>query len=445
MLIALGPQALPLDMPTLLFVAVCMAAVLGLFLIIAWLQERSVRALAWWGAAYLIGASSMALWSAPAKLFDLPADLPAALIFVACGMIWNGVRLFHGRRVLAVATFAGAVVWLLLCQLPTVDQGSNARIVLGALVVAAYTFFIALELGRERRKSLYSRTAALLVPLLHAAIFLMPLAMRALLPSSIGSQWLMVFALETMLYALGTAIIVLMMVKDYHLRIYRSAASIDPLTGLLNRRAFLENALALCAAQAKRREPVTLLMFDLDHFKSINDRFGHPVGDDVLRTFARVARSSMRANDIIGRLGGEEFAAIVPASLDIATRIAERLRLSFQEAGVAIGLNAIGATVSIGAAMAPAPVTAIDTLLARADVALYGAKHAGRNRLCTAADEAPPAPPARSIAAAHAGQAAAPVPARTPVVPRKSRGLLPDPADKHVHRHDTVSPALHRH
>jgi diguanylate cyclase (GGDEF)-like protein len=395
-----------LDVPTLSFVAICIAAVLGLLLIVAWIQERNIRALAWWGAAYLIGASSMALWSAPAPLFTLPPELPAALIFVACGMIWNGVRLFHGRPLLPAANFAGALGWLLLCQLPDLPQGSNARIALGAAVVAIYTFFIAYELGRERRKSLYSRTAAVVVPMLHAAIFLMPLAMKAWLPASFAAGWLAVFALETMLYAVGTAIIVLLMVKDHHVHVYRNAASTDFLTGLLNRRAFLENALNLCALQAKRNEPLTLLIFDLDHFKSVNDRFGHAVGDDVLKLFAQVARANTRSNDIIARLGGEEFAAIVPAPAEIAAKIANRLRVSFEAAGVTVGALAIGATVSIGAATAQAPVTDIDALIARADAALYSAKRGGRNRLHAAGDEPAPSDRVRMIAAARAGNTA---------------------------------------
>jgi diguanylate cyclase (GGDEF)-like protein len=419
-LLALVPQATPLDVPTLAFGAICIAAALGLFLIFAWVQERNIPALAWWGAAYLIGASSMALWSAPTPLFALPPDLPAALIFVACGMIWNGVRLFHGRRILPIATFAGAIVWLLLCQWPAIAQDANARIVLGVIVVASYTFVITFELWRERRKSLYSRTAAVVVPMLHAAIFLMPLAMKALLPEGFADGWLAVFVLETMLYALGIAFIMLLMVKDHHVRVHRSAASTDHLTGLINRRAFLENALELCAHQAKRGEPVTLLMLDLDHFKSINDRFGHAVGDEVLRVFARVARSSMRADDIVGRLGGEEFAAIVPAPIEIAARIAERLRASFETAGKAIGAQAIGATVSIGAASAQAPVTDIDALLARADAALYRAKHDGRNRLHIAGDETPPSTRERFIAAARAEQA----PENVQALPPKTRGRL---------------------
>ncbi len=384
---AVSPHATPLDVPTLLFVAVCLTAALGLFLIFAWLTERSVRALAWWGAAYLIGASSLALWSAPAPFFRLPADIPAALIFVACGMIWNGVRLFHGRPILPVATFAGAIVWVGLCQLPGAAPGGNLRIAFSALVVATYTFCIAFELWRERRKSLYSRSAAVVVPLLHAIIFSAPLALKVLMPAKYAAEWLEVFALETMIYVTGTAFIVLLMVKDYHLHVERHAASTDPLTGLLNRRAFMENAMRLCLQQAKRGQPVTLLMFDLDHFKRVNDRFGHAAGDEVLRVFAQTARSSMRANDIIGRLGGEEFAAIVPAPLDIASKIAERLRVAFEAAGAVVGVHAIGATVSIGAAEANAPVVDVAPLLSRADAALYRAKNDGRNRLCAADSE----------------------------------------------------------
>jgi diguanylate cyclase (GGDEF)-like protein len=392
-----------LDGPTLAFVTVCIVALLGLFLILAWLQQRDVRALAWWGAAYLIGASSLALWATPHQWIALPREVPFAMIFIACGMIWNGVRLFRGRRLLPVAAFAGAVAWLVLCQLPVFGPGSTARVVLGVLVVAAYTFVIAFELSHERRKSLYSRTAAIIVPCLHAAIFLMPLAMRALMPQVIAASWLAVFALETILYSVGTAFIVLLMVKDHHVGIYRHAASTDFLTGLLNRRAFLENALRLCARQADGSKPVTLLMFDLDHFKSINDHFGHAVGDEALRVFAQVIRKAMRASDIICRLGGEEFAAIVAEPMDLAAPIAERVRAAFEIAGAVVAGQAIGATVSIGAATATDVVTNIDALIARADAALYRAKGEGRNRLRTADDEQA-SQRARLIAAARGAQ-----------------------------------------
>ena len=380
MVLAVNVQTSNLDLPTLSLVAVCIAGLLGIFLIIDWMQQRNVRALAWWGSAYLMGASGIALASMPTPLIELPAVVPGALTFLACGMIWNGVRLFQGRRILPVATFIGAALWLGVGQIPGVLENGNGQIV-GALIVPVYTFFIAFELWRERRRTRYSRAAAIVVPCLHAGIFLVPLAMHAVLPADHNAAWLTVFTLETIIYAVGTAFIVMLMVKDHHVHVYRTAACTDHLTGLLNRRAFFENAQALCALQAKHNEPVAMLMFDLDHFKSINDRFGHTAGDEVLRLFGRVVRASTRADDIIARFGGEEFIAIVPGGLESATKIAERVRLGFEAAGATVDSNAIGATVSIGAAVSHEPVTAIDGLIARTDAALYRAKHAGRNRV----------------------------------------------------------------
>jgi diguanylate cyclase (GGDEF)-like protein len=260
------------------------------------------------------------------------------------------------------------------------------RIALGALVVAIYTFFIAFELSHERRKSLYSCTAAVVVPCLHASIFPMPLAMRAFTPQIIAASWLTIFVLETIVYAVGLAFIVLLMVKDQNVGYYRHAAANDFLTGLLNRRTFLENALKLCAHRSHKK-PVTLLIFDLDHFKSINDQFGHVMGDEVLRVFARVVRRSMRVTDIIGRIGGEEFATIVAEPMELALPIAERVRVGFERAGGVVAGQPIGATVSIGAATSHELVTNIDALIACADAALYRAKGEGRNRLRTAKAE----------------------------------------------------------
>jgi diguanylate cyclase (GGDEF)-like protein len=188
----------------------------------------------------------------------------------------------------------------------------------------------------------------------------------------------------------------------------------------LNRRAFFENAATLCKRQARRGEPVAVLMFDLDHFKSINDRFGHSVGDEVLRLFTRVARTSTRANDIIGRFGGEEFVAIVPGGLDVAEKIAERVRVAFEGAGTIVENHHVAATVSIGAAASLDAAVSIDALIARADAALYRAKHDGRNRVVATESEvaserarliaaARRTPPSREAASARISQRGRPV------------------------------------
>jgi len=374
-----------LDLPTLLFVAVLIATLLGAFMILAWLQDKTLRALAWWGAAYLIAGSAGSMWGARAPLAMVPAGYSSALIFVACGMVWNGVRLFQGRRVLPLAVVAGALLWLIAMQAPDLANSENARAALAALVVSGYIFCITFEMWRERRKTNYSRLTAIVVPLLHAAIFVVPVAVSTLVPAA-PIDWIGLFAIEVMLYAVGAAFLVVLMVKDRNVLMYRTAASTDHLTGLLNRRAFGDSATALCLNQRRHRAPITVFVFDLDHFKSINDRFGHATGDDALRVFAECVRTSMRAGDIIGRLGGEEFAAVVPASSAVASEIAERVRVCFERAGAMVGTHALAATVSVGAASAEAADLDIDALVGRADAALYRAKNGGRNRVEFAED-----------------------------------------------------------
>ena len=383
---AAGQQGL-LDVPTLVFAAVCVVGFLGMLLLTTWLQQREVRALAWWGSAYLIGAAAIAQWGAPEPTIRLPPEIPEAVIFVACGIVWNGVRLFHGRSLWPRAVFGGAIVWLIACQFDGIEEGSLGRIVAGAVTIAVYTFFIAFELARERRKSAYSRLAAAVVPSFYAGMFMVPLGMQAFLPEVFAAHWLTVLALEAIFYAVGTAFILLMMVKDHHVHFYRKAATTDGLTGLLNRRAFIEAATAMQKAQGARGEPVTLLMFDLDHFKSVNDRFGHATGDSVLKVFAQTATGSVRATDIVARLGGEEFVAMVPESIEGACHVAERLRAAYETAGLMVDDIAVGSTVSIGLATSYRPVADIDALLLRADEALYLAKREGRNRFRCAPEE----------------------------------------------------------
>jgi diguanylate cyclase (GGDEF)-like protein len=279
--------------------------------------------------------------------------------------------------------FAGAAVWLFACLFTDFLGWAAARIVLSSLIVSAYTFLTASELWRERRKALLRRWPAIFVPILHGAVFLFPIPLASLIPAdggivSLASGWIAVFALETMLYVVGTAFIVLVLAKERSVRIHRDAASTDEMTGLLNRRGFFAAAHQLATRQAKKGEPVSVLLFDLDHFKSVNDRFGHPVGDEALRVFASVVGSNMRANDVVARFGGEEFIAMLPGTLADATVAAERVRLAFQAAGHKVAGCQLDATVSIGAACGGIDV---DSLIATADVALYRAKGNGRNRV----------------------------------------------------------------
>jgi diguanylate cyclase (GGDEF)-like protein len=181
------------------------------------------------------------------------------------------------------------------------------------------------------------------------------------------------------------AFIVLVLAQDRVVHIHKTAAETDLLTGVFNRRAFLAGAHKLMTAQAKRRAEVGVLLFDLDKFKSINDRFGHAVGDDVLKLFAETASAAIRTSDIFARFGGEEFAIILPGGTEEAAVVAERVRFAFEVRAVEVSGHEINGTVSIGVTSAMVPKNfdprMIEELLARADGALYRAKENGRNRI----------------------------------------------------------------
>ena len=220
----------------------------------------------------------------------MPSWLADVLLFIALGMIWSAARLFHGRQVRWGAMCFGATVWAASCMSSALPHSPAARIMLSSFIVATYTFLIAAELWRERRKSLIRRWPALFVPMLHGAIFLFPVALASLGVRSLATGWIAVFAIEVVLYVVGAAFIVLVLAKDRTVNRYKTAAETDPLTALLNRRGFFEAAAALMTGNKASKTPVSVLAFDLDHFKSINDRYGHKTGDAVLGLFAKVAR-----------------------------------------------------------------------------------------------------------------------------------------------------------
>jgi len=159
-------------------------------------------------------------------------------------------------------------------------------------------------------------------------------------------------------------------------------AMIDPLTAVANRRYFYQRASIEIGAAQRRRSPLACLMLDIDFFKSVNDAHGHAAGDQVLKRVAEIVLAGIRPYDLLGRLGGEEFAVLLPdADPATAATIAERLRVAVSAAPALVDGVALPVTVSIGISMLVPEDAAIDPLLDRADRALYEAKHGGRDRV----------------------------------------------------------------
>ena len=379
-----------LDTSTLYVVATMVAAMLGAMLLFFGNQEN-IPALKWWGTAYLLGAASVALWTlAGQTLGETMLTALNAVGFVACGMVWNASRIFHGRKPNLPGLVLGALAWIAAVT-TLASEASALRMTIGAGIVAIYAALTAGELWTERRRKLQRRWPAIAIPVLHGVVLMLPILLGDLFrPQESGlhhSVWVTVFSIELMLYVVGTVFVIFMLVSERTVTAHKTAASMDPLTGMFNRRGFAEATSRVIEREAQAGRPVTVMIFDIDHFKSINDRFGHPAGDEILKLFATVVINNLRITDLSGRVGGEEFAALLPCELEEGVLVAERVREAFATSGIVVDEGPVDTTVSIGVAGGPAG-TELEVLLAAADTALYQAKRSGRNRV-EAAEELP--------------------------------------------------------
>jgi diguanylate cyclase (GGDEF)-like protein len=369
-----------LDVNTLFMVTIYVEAILGLLLLFAWAQNMAIRAVCWWGFAHMIRAASVVLFGLYGSAPDLiTIDLANALLFTAFAVTWTGARVFDGRPVEPVYLVTGAVLWLLICRLP---------VLIASGIITAYTWLTAYEFWRGRSEQLVSRWPAIFMLFAHGALFLLRTPLVKLLPWTpgnsdlFGSVWLTVLSFEALLFTISIAFILLAMAKERTELRHRTAAMVDPLTGIANRRAFLADAGAAAKRHDGNPKPSSMLLIDLDNFKSINDTFGHALGDRVLEIFTASTREALRGSDLFGRLGGEEFAVLLSdMNSEAAVTVAERIRESFAEATSEVDGNAVGATVSIGIAHCDGAVLEVPELLAQADRALYFAKERGRNRV----------------------------------------------------------------
>ncbi|WP_027580629.1 GGDEF domain-containing protein [Bradyrhizobium sp. Ai1a-2] len=378
------------DISTLYLFATMVAAMLGAMLLFFGNQEK-IPALKWWGSAYLLGAASVAASTLAGSMLGEIASLALnAVGFIACGMVWNAARVFHGRKPNIPGLVLGAIAWV-GAALTLSPERPMLKLTIGAAIIAIYACLTAAELGRERRRAMRRRWPALAVPVLHGCVLLLPILLGNFLrphDAAFGeSIWVTVFSVELILYAIGTVFVIFMLVSDREVTAHKTAASMDPLTGMFNRRGFAEACTRVIEREAEAGRPVTVMIFDIDHFKSINDRFGHPAGDEILKLFSAVVVNNLRISDLSGRIGGEEFAALLPCPLEEGVLAAERVRECFQASGIVCDEGPVDTTVSIGVAGGPAG-TELEVLLAAADTALYQAKRGGRNRV-EAAEELP--------------------------------------------------------
>jgi diguanylate cyclase (GGDEF)-like protein len=372
-----------LDLPTLMVMQSFAMASAGVVLLVAWLQGRSVAVLGIWGAAHLNAAAGIiCLMLGVRTQHSMFMAAGGSLLSFQSALIWKAARTFDAKPApLAAALLVPIGVLVGGAILHRFD--GTVALVMGAIPMIAVV--VTLWLGRGDQ--LAARWPLIGLSVLHTA------ALAVAIYSSFGSangpnvvpavMSLYGFIyFESIVFALGTAVFILALVKERDEAASAAAARIDSLTGIANRAAFLGSAERILRRCSHDAMPVSVIMFDLDRFKSINDRYGHAVGDAVIKAFCDAASVTLRPTDLIGRMGGEEFAVLLAGcSIEAAFVRADRIRAAFLESCRFIRGVQVGATVSGGVAVSGGADDSIEALLETADAALYCAKAEGRNRI----------------------------------------------------------------
>ena len=371
------------SLTTFLAIAVFTPAVAGCLLLLSWLQHRTVAALGVWGSGFLLSSMATTL------IIVLRGTIPDfwsiivgnALLAAAYGILWGGARKFEGKNV-SILALAGVGLWLAACSISPIYARPEARAAVMAAIGICYTLLAVLELWRGRGDGVW-RWPIMLLLLAHAASIPIhiPVAGAWKHPDPADVDLLTFMVFEAAFVSICASYLFGSLVNDRIAVAYQRASLTDPLTGVTNRRGFFQMGERLLIRTRFANQPAALIMFDLDRFKTINDKFGHGTGDEVLVAFCRLATAQLRDNDLFGRIGGEEFASLLPnTTRQDALSLAERVRAAVESASLHVGDHAIRATVSVGVVPLTNDASAdLAGLLDAADHALYRAKEAGRN------------------------------------------------------------------
>lgn len=374
-----------IDNATLLIaIAFSSAALMGA-LLIGWVNARAETYLAYGSAGIgFIVVAMVGLGIRNGAFSLLHLLVPYVLILTGFGLIYAASRLFRDPTSSVKPAIIAWAVSIVLLVIPLVMGLSGVGVFSLNVTGGVFMLLCAREYWIGRRESPAALISNAVLYTLSGVSFFACAVLIAidgkLVLTALPDNWAEWFnSIMSLVGLTGIGAITLTLHHSRAARRHRHEANTDSLTGLLNRRALFDrfDALDLPVGTA-------VLMFDIDHFKQINDRQGHAGGDEVIRHFGSVLRQNTRQDDTIARIGGEEFCAILqPMPIESANAIAERIRADFEARPVQRAFEAIQATVSVGVATS-GENESFSSVLSRADDALYRAKHSGRNRVTIA-------------------------------------------------------------
>lgn len=367
-----------LDVYTLFICELYVLGFLSIIMIFAWSGAQYDRVLGFTTVAIIATIASVWLGSlrSHGHLF-LPVAVGNTLVMLAYGMWLNAFLVFAGLRP-GFSWLFGALLWALLCCFPSFYHSVPKRIMVSCLLCISYTVALIIMLIRSRACLQITFWPAQLLLCFHLVFHLSRMCFDSG-GSDHGAMGHNPFSsyviLESTLFVIGLTFTILAMVNERTQIRYKQASLRDPLTSVWNRRALFAQAKTAEKKSEQREQPLVALVFDLDHFKNINDRYGHNQGDRVLLDFCRIAKKVLPAECTFSRLGGEEFAAFFIGDMQKAQSLCEEIRLL----AMISRPDNIEYTVSIG--MAAGRNHSFSSLMMMADKALYEAKAGGRNRV----------------------------------------------------------------
>jgi diguanylate cyclase (GGDEF)-like protein len=378
-----------LDSNTIIIAGSTILVMQGFFFLYFWWRDRSALWLLFWAAPLVVGGASLVFYTTSHwQTYAVNIVFGNLIRILSLAGLWQGVRIFLGRPVLVWPVLLVSIGWLGACLVPAIGGDVVVRIVIISLLNALFCGLAAFELWSRSGDVLPSHRPLMLTFASFGLIMLVRAPLAGVAPFPVGVQpvdtlWLAGFTLLIFGHFAFAAILFFSMTRERREEEQRGFAMSDPLTGLMNRRAFGDFSERMNRRRTDLRRTVALLVLDLDHFKSINDRFGHDMGDRMLKCFAEIAEANVRPSDQLFRVGGEEFCFVLPeTTIAEAKVVAERIRRSLELVSIDTPLGRAETTVSIGIAATDRDVP-LDVLVAAADAALYEAKARGRNRIIT--------------------------------------------------------------
>ena len=385
-------MALQIDPATMFLALVASTMAATLVLLWCFYLNRGEKSLLWTALGFLLSAVATFLMAGRGSLPDWLAVLVGGSLLLAGGsFLMIAAMAFNRKPVAAWVPLAGPTVWLAACSVPALYANFDARVIVLSTIASVYYFAAARAFAV--RDGLLTRLPMTVVLIAHGAfvLFRIPFILTDGVAgiSLAGAGWFGMATLEAVIFIQLTAFLMVSLTKERVESRLRAAALTDELTGLANRRAFFERGEAAVAQALRNGSPLAVAVFDLDRFKDINDRHGHPIGDVVLQAFARATARRLRGGDFVARLGGEEFAAVLlDTDGERAALVALQVNLAFEAAVTEMACADLAGSASAGVATLSSALPSLEALLSAADRALYEAKAMGRGqvRLSATAD-----------------------------------------------------------